>query len=262
MNLKNTTQLLIDCIIEVGEYINNERIQFSYKDVEIKGLNDLVSYVDKEAELILVQKLSNILPQAGFVTEENTKNEPKDYNWIIDPLDGTTNFIHGIPHFAISVALEFKSEIIIGVVYEICRKECFSAFLKGGAFLNGAKISVSNREKLSESIIATGFPICNFSKIDSYIQTLIYLMKNTHGLRRMGAASLDLCYVACGRVDAFFEYNLKPWDVAAGALIIQESGGEVFDFKGENNWLHGFEIVATNSKIKNEFENVIKLNFK
>jgi myo-inositol-1(or 4)-monophosphatase len=262
MNLKNITQLLIDCIIDVGEYIKSERLQFSYSDVEIKGLNDLVSYVDKESERMLVQKLSNILPKAGFVTEENTKNENQDYNWIIDPLDGTTNFIHGIPHFAISVALEFKGEIIIGVVYEINRKECFSAFLNGGAFLNGEKISVSNREHLSESVIATGFPIYNFSKIDSYIQTLIFLMKNTHGIRRMGAASLDLCYVACGRMDAFFEYNLKPWDVAAGSLIIKESGGKVFDFRGENNWLYGAEIVATNSKIKEEFENVIKLNFK
>jgi len=135
INLNKVTKQVTDSIIEVGEYIKSQQTTFSYKNVEVKGLNDLVSYVDKEAENILVQKLSSILPNTGFITEENTKNETKDYNWIIDPLDGTTNFIHGIPHFAISVALEYKKKIIIGVVYEINTKECFSAFTKGGAFL-------------------------------------------------------------------------------------------------------------------------------
>lgn len=261
INLDKVTKQVTDSVIEVGEYIKSQHTTFSYKNVEVKGLNDLVSYVDKEAENILVQKLSGILPKSGFITEENTKNEVKDYNWIIDPLDGTTNFIHGIPHFAISVALEFKKEIIIGVVYEINTKECFSAFVKGGAFLNETKISVSNRKKLSESIIATGFPINNFSKLDNYIKILCVLIKNTHGIRRMGAASLDLCYIACGRMDAFFEYNLKPWDVAAGALIVKEAGGEIFDFNGKDNWLFGGEIVATNSNIHKEFENLIKESF-
>ncbi len=261
MELNNITTKIINSAKIVGNFIRKERINFSYNDVEIKGLNDLVSYVDKTSEKLLVEKLTQILPEAGFIVEENTKSEIKDYNWIVDPLDGTTNFIHGIPSYAISIALEYKSEIIIGVVYEISRDECFYAYKNGGAFLNESIIRVSERNKLSDSLIATGFPIYNFSKLDSYISTLTYLMKNTHGIRRIGAAAVDLCYLACGRVDGFFEYNLNAWDVAAGALIVREAGGTVSDFKKKNNWLFGKEIVATNTKIKEELENLIQLNF-
>ncbi|MBL7935296.1 MAG: inositol monophosphatase, partial [Bacteroidia bacterium] len=223
MNLDIITKQVVTCAKEVGEFIRTERKSFSYHKVEIKGLNDLVSYVDKTSEKLLVEKLELIFPQAGFIVEENTKTERKEYNWIVDPLDGTTNFIHGIPCYAISIALEFKGEIIIGVVYEVAQNECFYAYKGGGAFLNETKISVSNRNKLSDSLIATGFPIYNFSRLDDFINTLTYLMKYTHGVRRIGAAAADLCYLACGRVDAFFEYNLNSWDVAAGALIVKEA---------------------------------------
>jgi myo-inositol-1(or 4)-monophosphatase len=262
MDLKQITQDVIACAKIVGEFIRSERKTFSYANVEIKGLNDLVSYVDKTSEKLLVEKLSVIFPEAGFIVEENTKSEIKDYNWIVDPLDGTTNFIHGIPCYAISIALEHKGEIIIGVVYEVAQNECFSAFKNGGAFLNETKIHVSDRKTLSESLIATGFPIYNFSRIDDYINTLTYLMKNTHGIRRIGAAAADLCYLACGRVDAFFEYNLNPWDVAAGALIVLEAGGSVCDFKSDDKWLFGKEIVATNSHLKADLEKIINENFK
>lgn len=261
MDLKHITEQVKDAAILVGEFIRQERKIFSYDNVEVKGMNDLVSYVDKTSEKLLVEKLSIILPEAGFIVEENTKTGLKEYNWIVDPLDGTTNFVHGIPCYAISIGLEHKGEIISGVVYEVAQNECFHAYKNGGAFLNGTKISVSNRASLSESLIATGFPIYNFSRIDSYITVLTTLMKSTHGIRRIGAAAADLCYLACGRVDAFFEYNLNPWDVAAGALIVKEAGGTVTDFSGNNNWLFGKEIVATNKKLQTEFGALIKNKF-
>ena len=256
-NLNNLTNDMIRCAKTVGEFIRNERKTFSYANVEIKGLNDLVSYVDKTSEIKLVEMLAVVLPEAGFITEENTRSDLKEYNWIIDPLDGTTNFIHGIPCYAVSIALEYKGEVIAGVVYEVAQNECFSAYKGGGAFLNGTKISVSERKTLADSLIATGFPIYNFTRLDSYIKALTHLMKNTHGLRRIGSAATDLCYVACGRMDAYFEYNLNSWDVAAGALIVKEAGGNICDFSKENNWLFGREVIATNKNLQQEFETII-----
>ena len=262
VDLNNILEKVIFLAKEVGDFIRHERETFSYNRVEIKGLNDLVSYVDKTSEKLIVEKLAIILPDAGFIVEEDTKSEIKNYNWIVDPLDGTTNFIHGIPCYAISIALELNGEIILGVVYEVAQNECFYAIKNGGAFLNGAKINVSERKNLSDSLIATGFPIYNFSRLENFMNTLTYLMKHTHGVRRIGAAAADLCYLACGRVDAFFEYNLNPWDVAAGALIAKEAGGTVCDFSKSDNWLFGKEIVATNYHLQNRFESLVYDNFK
>jgi len=149
----------------------------------------------------------------------------------------------------------------LGVVYEVSRDECFYAQKGKGAFLNGNSIEVSSRKHLSESLIATGFPIYNFEHLDNYLSALKYFMRHTHGVRRIGAAAADLCYLACGRVDAFFEYNLNPWDVAAGALIVQEAGGTVYDFSGGDNWLFGKEILCTNTLLEEEFKTVIKTSF-
>jgi len=261
MDLRILTEQVVDCAKTVGEFIRAERTTFSYNNVEIKGLNDLVSYVDKTSEQKLVEKLSVICPEAGFIVEENTMSEIKDYNWIVDPLDGTTNFVHGIPCYAISIALEYKGEILIGVVYEVAQNECFYAFKNGGAFLNEKSVHVSQRQSLSDSLIATGFPIYNFSRLDHYLKVLTHFMKNTHGVRRIGAAAADLCYLACGRVDAFFEYNLNPWDVAAGALIVKEAGGTVCDFTKGTNWLFGKEIIATNGLLKEAVEDIVYQNF-
>jgi myo-inositol-1(or 4)-monophosphatase len=256
-------QLLLDKVIttakDVGNWIRAEREEnFSQQQVEIKGLNDLVSYVDKGAEQKIVNDLINHFP-AGFIVEENTRSDKQDYNWIVDPLDGTTNFVHGIPCYAVSIALEHKGEIILGVVYEINRDECFYAVKGGGSYLNSKAIYVSKNTVLKDSLIATGFPIHNFSRIEGYLTSLVALMRKTHGVRRIGAAAADLCYLACGRVDGFYEYNLNPWDVAAGALIVKEAGGSVCDFKGENNWLFGKEIIATNTLIHEEFRGIIAL---
>jgi myo-inositol-1(or 4)-monophosphatase len=246
---------------KAGAFIRSEREHFRYERVEIKGLNDMVSYVDKKSEEMIVDDLKLIFPEAGFLVEENTATAQKEYNWIVDPLDGTTNFIHGIPCYAVSIALARGPDILLGVVYEVSRNECFSASIGCGAHLNGLPIHVSGRKALAESLIATGFPIYNFDRLDNYFLALNYLMRHTHGVRRIGAAAADLCYLAAGRVDAFFEYNLNPWDVAAGGLIVREAGGTVADFLGGDNWLFGREIMCTNGVIHDEFGAVIRRSF-
>ncbi|MCS4435555.1 inositol monophosphatase family protein [Aquiflexum gelatinilyticum] len=238
---------------EAGAFIRKERQSFDLNKVEQKGLNDLVSYVDKEAEKIIVDRLSRILPEADFITEEGTgSTDGKEYTWIIDPLDGTTNFIHGLPIFSVSIGLKFHDEIVLGVVYEINFDECFYAVKGKGAFCNGKPIHVSPAKTLGESLIGTGFPYSAFGQIDNYLSVLRLLMEKCHGLRRMGSAAVDLCYVACGRQDGFFEYDLKPYDVAAGIIIIQEAGGRVSDFEMGDDYLFGKKIVATNGLIHDE----------
>jgi myo-inositol-1(or 4)-monophosphatase len=239
---------------EVGAFIRKERQHFDVDKVEHKGFNDLVSYVDKEAERMIVEKLSPILPEAGFITEEGTNTTQAEvYNWVIDPLDGTTNFIHGIPNFSVSIALMEKDQVILGVVYEVNRHECFYAQRGGGAFCNDTRIKVSEAPDLSASLIATGFPYYNFELIDRYLNSMKSLMQKTHGLRRLGSAAVDLCYVAAGRTEGFFEYNLNSYDVAAGAIIVTEAGGTVTDFAGGTDYVFGRKIVASNGKIHSEF---------
>lgn len=251
IDIQNKT---IDIVSSVAVFIQSEIGNIAPKNIETKSLNSLVTYVDKESERLLVDNLKTIFPIASFLTEENTVEKlDSDWQWIIDPLDGTTNFIHQIPVFSISVALAYKGEIQVAVVYEINKKECFYATKGLGAFLNGNKIKVTSTPILSDALVATGFPYYNFEKIDFYTSFFKYLMKNTRGIRRLGAASVDLCYVACGRFDVFFEYSLAPWDVAAGSLIVQEAGGVVTDFSGKNNYLLGEEIVASNSELHHVF---------
>lgn len=247
---------------EVGNYIKAEAENFSKSDVEIKSSNSFVSYVDKEAEKKLVDGLLKIIPEAGFIAEEGTAgNNTHQATWIVDPLDGTTNFIHGIPCFAVSVALQWQNELKVGVVYEISNDECFSAALGQGAFLNEQKIQVSKVTELSSSLIATGFPYYDYSKHQNYLDFMGFLMKKTRGLRRLGSAATDLAYVAAGRFDTFFEYGLNPWDVAAGILLVQEAGGIVSDFSGADNYLFGSEIIASNPNLYNDFTKGLQEHF-
>ncbi len=257
-NLDHLLQKTINVVYEVGSFIRSERERFSINQVEYKGTNDLVSYVDKEAEKSIVAELSSILPEAGFITEEKTINkEGEEYNWIVDPLDGTTNFVHGLPVYSTCVALKKGDEIVLGVVYEINKDECFYAIKDGGAFCNGKSIKVTEAATIGESLFATGFPIHNFEKLDNYLAILNALMKNSHGLRRMGSAAVDLAYVACGRYEGYFEYNLNPWDVAAGTLIVKQAGGIVTDFSGGDDYIFGKEMVAGNA-VHPELLSVIK----
>jgi myo-inositol-1(or 4)-monophosphatase len=231
--------------------------------VEHKGFNDLVSYVDKQAEKLLVEGLTEVMPDAGFITEEGTSSkEGEEYNWIIDPLDGTTNFVHGIPTYSVSVALQKNDEIILGIVYEINHDECFHAVAGGPAYVNEQKIEVSQDVNLSASLIATGFPYNNFDKVDGYLAILKNIMQKSHGLRRIGSAAVDLAYVACGRFEGFFEYNLNAWDVAAGAFIVQQAGGTVSTFNNEKNYIFGREILAAAPKVHAELLEAISKNWK
>lgn len=232
---------------EVGAFIRKERQHFDMEKVEHKGFNDLVSYVDKQAEKMIVDKLQKVLPEAGFITEEGTETTQADqYNWVIDPLDGTTNFIHGLPIYSVSIALVENKEVILGVVYEVNRHECFYARKNGGAFCNETVLNVSPVQDLSGALLATGFPYYDFEQIDAYLAALKSLMQKTHGLRRFGSAAVDLCYVAAGRFEGYFEYNLNSYDVAAGALIVEEAGGTVTDFSGGRDFIFGRQILASN----------------
>jgi len=245
-------------VLKVGKFIRNESQNFSTEDIEHKGFNDLVSYVDKEAEKQLVSGCTKILPEAGFIAEEGTSDKTGDtYNWIIDPLDGTTNFTHGLPVYSISLALQKDDQIVLGIVYEINKNECFYAIEGESAYLNDKQINVSPITKLSGSLLATGFPYYDFEEMSSYLKILKDFMQQTHGLRRMGSAAVDLAYVACGRFEGFFEYNLNAWDVAAGAFIVQQAGGEVSDFKNGNDYLFGREIVAA-GKVRSEMLEIIQ----
>lgn len=262
MDLLALTKKVVSLTNEVGEFIRGESKIFDREHIEYKGLHDMVSYVDKTAERDLVRGLSSILPEAGFITEERTSTIlAENYNWIIDPLDGTTNFIHGVPSFCISIALQHKNELVMGVVYEINREECFYAWENGGAYLNGKRISVSNAATVENTLLATGFPFYEFSKMEKYLNVLRTLMQKCHGLRRIGSAALDLAYVACGRFDGYFEYNLNSYDIAAGMVLVREAGGQTFDFKGGNECFGRREIIATNGRISSELLDVIRKEF-
>lgn len=238
-------------------------MKFDAERVEYKGLNDMVSYVDQQAERQLVANLSELLPEAGFLTEEKTiQRQGEVYNWIIDPLDGTTNFIHGLPMYSISVALYEHGAPVIGVVYEINRAEMFSTYKGGKAYLNNKEISVSSRPKLADSLLATGFPYYDFEKQAQYMALFSELMRNCHGLRRIGSAAVDLAYVACGRFEGFFEYNLNAWDVAAGAYLVQQAGGTIQNFSGGEEFIDAREIMAGNGLIDQELLAAIQQHFK
>lgn len=258
MDLKEISHRIEIIAADAASFIMQESEGFDMKVTRSKGLHDFVSYVDLGSEKILFEKLKELLPEAGFLAEEGTSAKSgNEYCWIVDPLDGTTNFLHNLHPFSVSIALSKNDEIIAGVVYEAGGKEIFTAWKNGGAWLNGKRIYVSETSRLSDSLIATGFPYSDFSKLPAYLVCIEYLMKNTHGVRRMGSAAIDLANVACGRYEGFFEYGLKPWDVAAGKILIKEAGGSVSDFSGNEYNVSGLNIIASNTKIFAEFLEIV-----
>lgn len=261
LRLKKICKEVVALTNEAGEFILKEKNKFNPSDIQKKGFNDLVSYVDKTSEKKLIKGLQKILPGSGILAEEGGGNFDSKYTWVIDPLDGTTNFIHRLPCFAISIALFENKTPIIGVVNELNFKECFSAIKGKGAKVNGKKINVSPQKKLSDSLIATGFPYNDFGLQEEYMELFKELMKVTQGLRRIGSASVDLCYVAMGRFEAFYEYGLKPWDVSGGALVVQEAGGKLSDFDGGNDYIFGKSIVASNGHLHKPFMRIVKKQF-
>jgi myo-inositol-1(or 4)-monophosphatase len=263
MQLERLTSDVTDIAKLAGDFIRQERKNFSPDKIEYKGLNDMVSYVDKTAERIIVSGLEKLLPESGFLTEEKTTSKTGNrFNWIIDPLDGTTNFIHGVPTFSVSIALKEYGELVSGVVYEINLDECFYAWKDAPAYLNGREIRVSSIDSVDKSLVATGFPYYDFEKQAAYIELFTELMRGSHGLRRLGSAAVDLVYTACGRFETFYEYNLNAWDIAAGVLIVRQAGGEVVNFKGGSEVMDTRELLATNGKITAEMLSIIQKYFK
>lgn len=262
IDLQHIENGVIETCKEVSEFMRREGAAFDRSRIEQKhgDFNNLVSYVDKESEKKIVSALRKLLPEAGFITEEGTVEQSKnqEYNWIIDPLDGTTNYLHGFPLYAISIALTQNNETILGVVHHVVLDECFHSIKGGKAYCNALEIRVSSIPTLQESLLATGFPYYHLDKSDVYLDIIKEFLKKSHGIRRLGSAAIDLAYVACGKLEGFFEYNLNPWDVAAGAFIVQQAGGKVTDFRNGNNFLFGGELCASNTIIHSEMLDIIK----
>lgn len=241
-----------------GEIIRTNIADRSKLEIETKGINDFVTEIDKKCELYIVTELEKLIPDAGFIAEENTSQKiGAEYTWIIDPLDGTTNFIHGFYPCSVSIGLKKNEEIVLGVIYEVGLNECFSAWQGGGAWLNGNKIHVSQSDSLNKCLLGTGFPYHEFNRLEKYMVLIQELMMSSHGIRRPGSAAADMAYVACGRFDAFFEYDLKPYDVAAGIVLVKEAGGKICDFSGGGDYLLGKEIIATNNLVFDEISEKI-----
>lgn len=235
---------------KAAAFIAQESLRFSTKKVESKGKNDFVSYVDRGAEKIVLEGLSSLPLQAGIISEEGSGvPQPGNLNWIVDPLDGTTNFIHGMPPYCVSIGLVDGEKPLLGVIAEVFSGEIYHAVKGGGAFLNGVPIHSSECKKIADSLIATGFPYREYNRMGAFMETLDYFMRNSHGMRRLGSAAIDLAYVACGRVDAFYEYGLHAWDVAAGLIIVEEAGGKYCDFQGGQNVLFGGELIAATAPL-------------
>ena len=260
INLKDITSKVTAISKEAGNYLRISQATFDKDQVTSKSLNALVSDVDRTAEKLLVTRLSALLPEAGFLTEEKTTEQDIDseYTWVIDPLDGTTNFIHGLPIYGVSIALLKNKWPIVGVVYEVGMDECFYAFENGGAFLNGRPITTTSTEALEDTLLATGFPYYNFSKLAGFQNTLAHFYQHTRGVRRIGTAAVDLAYTACGRFDGYFEYGLSPWDVAAGVVLVREAGGYVTDFDGLNVPIASNSIIAANKNIHGRVFKVVE----
>ena len=246
-----------------GQIINRASNDLDLIQVTTKQPNDFVTEVDKAAEAVIIDTLQDAYPSYGILAEESGSSAGKgdsdsEFQWIIDPLDGTTNFIHGMPQYAVSIALAKAGVIEQAVVFDPNRNELFTASKGGGAFLNERRIRVSRRNKLQDSLIGTGFPYRMFDHIDTYLAIFKELAQKTAGQRRPGAASLDLAYVACGRFDGFWEFGLSPWDMAAGALLISEAGGLVSDMRGEANYLETGNMIAGTPKVFAPLLNLIQ----
>ena len=243
---------------KAGAFLRDERQKFDRERVEEKSAHNYVSYVDKESERRLVEQLSTLLPEAGFIAEEGSGSlTDEEYCWVIDPLDGTSNYIHDMAPYSVSIALRDREELLLGVVYEVCRNECFYAWKGGKAFMNGEEIHVSNVEDIKDAFVITELPYNHLQ----YKQTALHLIDQLYGvvggIRMNGWAAAAICYVAIGRFDAWMEAFLGKWDYSAAALIVQEAGGKVTDFYGEDHFIEGHHIIATNGNLHPVFQKLL-----
>lgn len=262
MDLEKLSLSVCEVARQAGDFMRAERADFTFDKIEVKGHNDFVSYVDKAAEEIIIKGLKPLLPDAGYLTEEETvAREKKRYTWIIDPLDGTTNYVHGLCIYSVSIALAENDIPILGVVFVPATNECFYAWQGGGAYLNGKRINASPVKRVADSLFITGFPYGVGKKIHSYTAFMEYLTFNSHGIRRLGSAAVDLAYAAAGFCDAFYQTDLKPWDMAAGVIIAKEGGATVTDFEGNPDPTFGRSVLASAPGIYNETLELLRKYF-
>ena len=232
-----------------GNIINRATRNLDLVAFKEKAANDFVSEVDREAEQVIIRTLHDAYPGHAILAEESGASGESEYQWVIDPLDGTTNFIHGFPQFSVAIALRHRGVVTQAVIYDPSRNDLFTSTRGRGAFLNDQRIRVSKRTHLRSSLIGTGFPFRQFEHIDVYLAILRDMMAGAAGVRRAGSAALDLAYVAAGRLDGFWELGLSPWDIAAGARLISEAGGLIGDLTGENAYLETGNVVAGSPKV-------------
>ena len=258
INLEELTKQVRVLAMETGKFLKKERTHFQREKVQEKNAHDYVSYVDKESERRIVARLQELLPEAGFIAEEGSGSlTTEEYCWVVDPLDGTTNFIHNNAPFCVSIALRNREEILLGVVYEVCRNECFWAWKGSAAYLNGEEIHVTNINNLDQSFIELGFPY-DAERFRPIITRLIErLYGRVGGLRLMGSAAVELCYIAAGRFEARFEGLLGPWDIAAGSIILTQAGGKITDFSGGDSFYSGHEVLARNGQVHEQILKII-----
>jgi myo-inositol-1(or 4)-monophosphatase len=245
-----TLNIAVRAARRAGSIINRAALEGGNLNVRSKRANDFVTQVDQAAEQAILDIVRKAYPEHGFLAEESGRSgEDAETVWIIDPLDGTTNFIHAFPQYCVSIAVRTRGALAHAVVYDPGRNELFTASKGHGAYLNDRRIRVSKATRLNEALVGTGFPFKELERLDLYTRQLQALMKTCAGVRRAGAAALDLAYVACGRLDAFWELGLAPWDMAAGALLIVEAGGLVGDLRGEQGYLDSGDICAATPKV-------------
>jgi myo-inositol-1(or 4)-monophosphatase len=243
---------------KAATFIRSQVGEVSGDQIESKERNSLVSYVDKTAEKILVEALTPVLPSPGFQTEEDTvENSRNEFTWIIDPLDGTTNFLQQIPIFSVSVGLAHHGEIVVGCVIDVMQNDCYYAWREGGSWVNGKRIYVSKKDVMSEVIIATGFPYYEPDKLNKLTDLFREVLASVRGIRRLGSAALDLTYVACGKMDAFYETELNPWDIAAGTILVREAGGLVTDFSGNGDFVEKKQIIGSNGLLHQRVADIL-----
>lgn len=232
---------------QAGAYLKEEREKFDFSRIEEKSAHNYVSYVDKESERRIVDRLRALCPSAGFITEEGSAGRQEEaYYWVVDPLDGTSNYIHNLEPYCVSIALCGPSGTLLGVVYEVCRNECFYAVHGEKAYLDGREIRVSEVDTIDRAFIGIGFPYNAAAYHPTALRLVDWMYGRVGGVRLMGSAAIELCYVAAGRFDARIEAFLGPWDIAAGAFIVQQAGGKVTDLGGGDNWRSGREVLASN----------------
>jgi len=259
-NLHPMLNIAVKAARAAGAIINRASLDVDKVQVETKGVNDFVTEVDKHAEAVIVEIILQAYPGHGILAEESGRElgaKDSEFVWIIDPLDGTTNFIHGFPVYAVSIALAWRGVVQQAVVYDPNRNDLFYASRGRGAFLNDRRLRVSKRLRLADSLIGTGFPFRKGDNFKRYMKMFEEISQQCAGLRRPGAASLDLCYVAAGYYDGFFETGLSPWDIAAASLIITEAGGLIGNFSGEADFLYQREVVAGTPKVYGQLVNIL-----